>query len=74
MKRSIAREAPKISLPKKFRGQLAQQRSLEGSVAWSLDLAQVHRTVKGFQTHVLHPKSTRKVAHKIYMRDIGYLI
>jgi len=49
-------------------------KSLEGSVAWSWNLAQVHRTVKGFPTHILHPKSTRKVAHKTHMRDISYLI
>jgi len=53
---------------------ISAAKKLEGSVAWSWDLAQVHRTVKGFPTHVLHPKSTRKVAHKIYMRDIGGLI
>ena len=48
--------------------------SLDGSVAWSWDRAHVHRTVKYFPMHVLHPKSTRKVVLKIYMRDTVYLI
>jgi len=47
---------------------------LEGSVAWSWDLAHVHRTVKYFPAHALHPKSTRKVVLKTYMRDTVYLI
>ena len=48
--------------------------SLDDSVAWSWDLAHVHCTVKYFPKHVLHPKSTRKVILKIYMRDIAHLI
>ena len=35
----------------------ASQKSLEESVALSWDLAQVHRTVKGFPTHIQHQQS-----------------
>ena len=36
----------------------ASQKSLQGSVALSWGLAQVHRTVKGFPTHIQHQQST----------------
>ncbi len=42
----------------------AAQKSLEGSVALSWYLAQVHRTAKCFPTHTQHPKSTRKATNE----------
>ena len=72
--RSTARDAYLDKPSQEVRGQLAKQSSSEGSVAWSWDLAHVHCTVKYFPKHVLHPKSTRKVILKNYMRDIIHLI